>query len=273
MIDSSRLAPLRPLPPSRKMALAHWYHPARHVPSMWSFTTSTACSAATLQMYCNLLPVMGFDTFHGSCDVQANLSVITPAPRIAVSDPSKNTTRRQPHRVTAAVASMMFMLVCTTPRMHAPGKPAAHRGSCPRSEDQDVALATRLGLPHTPADVLTIPRETPTRVGSEVSQPRAREARDLLPTTRASRRLSEPPKRPLITSLRRASRTSPRGCISAGNANLTSPRRHRPRLQPPRGATAPNLPASRLACWCEHRESRSSRTSEEAPLYARSRWP
>ena len=268
MIDESRLASLRPLPPSRGMALARWYHPTRHVPPLWSLTTSTACSAATLQVYCNLLPVMGFDAFSGSCDVQANLSVITPSPRTAISDPSKNTTRRQPHRVTAAVASLAFLLVCTTPFANHRASPLLTRApvSGPRTR-------TWLSPPgsachtHLPA-CEPFPCETPARAGSEASHPRARDAPEL--RRRPGRAVHRAERRSalLLTSSQRAPRTSPRGWIDAGDVNLTVPRRHRPRLQPPRRAAAPNLSASRVALWCKHRESRSSRASEEVPLSA-----
>lgn len=109
MFDFSRLAMLRPLPPPVRMISACWYHPTRHVPPLWSLSTPTICSAATSQAYCVLLPVMRFDTFHSFRDVWTNPSVCAPAPRTAISDPSKNATRQQPYRVTTTVASLVFL--------------------------------------------------------------------------------------------------------------------------------------------------------------------
>jgi hypothetical protein len=266
MIDSSRLASLRPLPLSRGTASAHWYHPVRHVPPVWSCTTSAVCSAATLQACCVLLPVVGFDTFHGSCDVQANLSVITPAPRIAVSDPSKNTTHRQPYRVTAAVAPLAFLLVCATPRVLASGEPNAHRGTCACSEDQTVANATRFGLPHTSADMLTNPLRSPRPRGVRSLTPQRSRSALAVPTTRASRQLDATPRRPSITSSGRATQTSPRGWISAGDANLTVSRRHRLNLRSARELVAPTVRRTEWLWVQDTRENRSSRPPKKSPV-------
>lgn len=92
------------------------------VPTSWFLTTSPGCSALALQAYCILLPTMGFIASRLAVGVEANLAAHEELPSRCVSDPSKNTTGRQPYRVTAAVAPLAFLLCWETPPLPLPVK-------------------------------------------------------------------------------------------------------------------------------------------------------
>lgn len=81
------------------------------------------------------------------------------------------------------------------------------------------------------------------------------------------------PKRPRVTSSRRAPWTSPRGWACAGNADLTTPERQPLQPPTPRGASRPTPRRAARPVGANTVESRSSPTSEEAaPFHAGTPW-
>jgi len=81
------------------------------------------------------------------------------------------------------------------------------------------------------------------------------------------------PKRAPVTSSRRATWTSPRGWVCAGNANLTTPERRPLRPPAPRRVPCPTSRRAARPVGANTVESRSSPASEEAaPLHVQPPW-
>jgi hypothetical protein len=72
---------------------------------LWFFTTSTACSARSLQACCIPLPTLGFAAFPGLASRRCRLDAWDHFPRRA-SHPSKNPPRQQQFYVSVAIASL-----------------------------------------------------------------------------------------------------------------------------------------------------------------------
>jgi len=111
--DSPRCSPpsasLRASTPEPKSLLNSAFGfepPARSlVPSLWFFTTSTACSARSLRACCIPLPTLGFAAFPGLASRRCRLDAWDHFPR-RESHPSKNSPRLQQFYVSVAVASL-----------------------------------------------------------------------------------------------------------------------------------------------------------------------
>jgi len=101
----------RPLPVDRDRPSGIRSHPDAHVPPSWFLTTSAVFSATGAWACCIPLPVLGFAAFH-SCSPLRLAEAIRRVARVfpATYYPSKNSPRRQPHRVTAAVAFLTLPL-------------------------------------------------------------------------------------------------------------------------------------------------------------------
>jgi len=111
--DSPRCSPpsasLRASTPEPKSLLNSAFGfepPARSlVPSLWFFTTSTACSARSLRACCIPLPTLGFAAFPGLASRRCRLDAWDHFPR-RESHPSKNSPPLQPFHVAVVVASL-----------------------------------------------------------------------------------------------------------------------------------------------------------------------
>jgi hypothetical protein len=83
------------------------------VPSSWSLTTSTVCSAQGLRVCCTPLTTLGFDAFLAGTPRRrpgwVALERPSPSPR-RESYPSKSSPHQQPYRITAALALLPLLL-------------------------------------------------------------------------------------------------------------------------------------------------------------------
>jgi hypothetical protein len=82
----------------------------KHVPPSWFCTTSTVCHAREVRACCIPLPTLRFAAFRAfpappSAEADGSATSAVPATRFT---PLEESPRRQPHRVTAAVALLWF---------------------------------------------------------------------------------------------------------------------------------------------------------------------
>jgi len=169
------------------------------------------------------------------------------------SDPPKNATHRQPYRVTAAVAPLVFSLVQTTPRMPAMGEPTTTSRLPCLIERPDCGSRHRAwDATHACQHAALPPREAPAPAGSEASRPHRRVACGCRrrPGRAASRVYAEACTRHLLAEghVDESTRVGLRWEREPHNARAETA----PTSGPPKGAV-PDLAASRSACWCEHR--------------------
>lgn len=154
---SARSTPGCPLPASRclprgrpriRLRRVGTHRPVR-VPSSWFPTTSTACSTRASRACCIPLPVMGFIAFPHPSDVGALSGPEGPFPLSSVdavtfprrgSDPSKESTHRQPHSCHQGRCPL---------DVQAPPRDTSPRGMTPSTGPKTCTLA-RLRAPGTP---------------------------------------------------------------------------------------------------------------------------
>lgn len=175
---------LRPLPDTRECRSAHWYHPARPVPSTRFLTVSTVFSAASPASLFHLAPAMGFTTLPASPRACHRSNRARLAFRV-VHEPFEVCPRLQPCCVTTAVSTLTLRLMkpesgpapasrsipaCTgklepaEAGLHVPAAPwgattadeSAAMQFCsrdPRSEDRTYAPARSLDVASTPTEM------------------------------------------------------------------------------------------------------------------------